>query len=160
MRLERTHFPEALAVFSTCPPSSTADQRCYRQSVIDTAQWSDRYGWRGILVYTDNSQIDPWLNAQIIVERTERLCPLVAVQPGYMHPYTVAKLVTSFGYLYGRSVYLNMVAGGFRNDLAALNDTTPHDRRYERLCEYTLIISRLLVFRTQSHVNEHAAPPS
>lgn len=37
-----------------------------------------------------------------------------------------------------------MVAGGFKNDLTALNDTTPHDKRYERLIEYTTIIKQLL----------------
>jgi alkanesulfonate monooxygenase len=61
-----------------------------------------------------------------------------------MHPYTVAKLVSSFGYLFGRRMYLNMVAGGFKNDLVALNDLTPHDKRYERLIEYTKIIKSLL----------------
>src|SRR5439155_940280 len=70
--------------------------------------------------------------------------PLVAVQPVYMHPYAVAKQITSFAYLYGRRLYLNMVAGGFKNDLDALSDTTPHDKRYARLVEYTTIISRLL----------------
>src|SRR5256886_975014 len=38
----------------------------------------------------------------------------------------------------------NMVAGGFKNDLVALNDTTPHDQRYDRLIEYTRIIRDLL----------------
>jgi alkanesulfonate monooxygenase len=61
-----------------------------------------------------------------------------------MHPYSVAKMVTSLGYLYGRRLYLNMVAGGFKNDLLALNDTTPHDQRYDRLVEYTSIITQLL----------------
>jgi alkanesulfonate monooxygenase len=37
-----------------------------------------------------------------------------------------------------------MVAGGFKNDLEALGDRTPHDRRYERLVEYTSIIRQLL----------------
>jgi alkanesulfonate monooxygenase len=37
-----------------------------------------------------------------------------------------------------------MVAGGFTNDLAALGDRTPHDLRYERLTEYTLILQELL----------------
>src|SRR5205085_12049003 len=62
----------------------------------------------------------------------------------YTHPYSVAKLVASFGVLHGRKLHLNMVAGGFRNDLAALNDRTPHDRRYDRLLEYTRIVARLL----------------
>ena len=61
-----------------------------------------------------------------------------------MHPYTVAKLVTSIAKLYDRRVFLNMVAGGFINDLLALNDPTDHDARYDRLVEYTTIVKRLL----------------
>jgi alkanesulfonate monooxygenase len=37
-----------------------------------------------------------------------------------------------------------MVAGGFKNDLDALHDPTPHDQRYARLVEYTSIITALL----------------
>jgi alkanesulfonate monooxygenase len=95
-------------------------------------------------VYTDNGLVDPWLVSQVIIEHTERLCPLVAVQPVYMHPYSVAKMVASLAVLYGRRLYLNMVAGGFTNDLNALNDPTPHDERYARLIEYTLLIMDLL----------------
>jgi alkanesulfonate monooxygenase len=108
------------------------------------AQWSEAAGCKGILVYTDNSAVDPWLVAQIILESTEVLCPLVAVQPVYMHPYSVAKMVSSLAFLHRRRVFLNMVAGGFKNDLAALNDTTPHDARYERLVEYTKIVRQLI----------------
>lgn len=113
-------------------------------NVVDVAHWSEDAGCEGILVYTDNSLVDPWLVAQIIVQNTRRLSPLVAVQPAYMHPYTVAKMVSSLAHLYGRKVYLNMVAGGFKNDLAALNDTTPHDKRYARMVEYTTIVQELL----------------
>jgi len=108
-------------------------------------------GCEGILVYTDNRIVDPWLVAQIIIQHTSRLCPLVAVQPVYMHPYSVAKMVASFGYLYHRRIYLNMVAGGFSNDLVSLDDTTAHDRRYDRLVEYTEIVTRLL--RTDAAVS-------
>jgi alkanesulfonate monooxygenase len=131
-------------VFSTCPSSMGADPATYRRRVREVARWSEQAGCRGILVYTDNGLVDPWLVSQLIVESTERLWPLVAVQPVYMHPYAVAKMVATIGFLYGRRVALNMVAGGFSNDLIALNDTTPHDRRYERLVEYTTIVKQLL----------------
>ena len=131
-------------VFSTCPNSSGVTPETYLGYVADAARWSEQNGCRGILVYTDNSLVDPWLVSQIIIENTKALCPLVAVQPAYAHPYTVAKMAVSFGFLYGRQIYLNMVAGGFANDLVALNDTTPHDQRYDRLIEYTTIIRRLL----------------
>lgn len=133
-----------IELFSTCPPSSIADRKDYLRQVIDVARWSDAAKCRGILVYADNLNLDPWMLAHLIIQHTSSLCPLVAVQPVYMHPYTVAKIITSIAWLYGRRVYLNMVAGGFKNDLVALNDTTPHDERYQRLVEYTTIIKRLL----------------
>ena len=134
----------ALEIFATCPQSADWDRETYARRVIDVARWSERRGCRGILVYSDNRQLDPWLVSHLILQHTASLCPLVAVQPVYMHPYAVAKAVATFGHLYGRRIYLNMVAGGFKNDLTALNDPTPHDRRYDRLVEYTLIIRRLV----------------
>jgi alkanesulfonate monooxygenase len=131
-------------IYTTCPPSTAMDRTDYVSTVRDVARWSDRAGFAGILVYTDNSLVDPWLVSQIIVENTEHLCPLVAVQPVYAHPYTVAKLVASLAHLHGRRVHLNMVAGGFRNDLLALDDDTEHDERYRRLVEYTQIVMALL----------------
>jgi alkanesulfonate monooxygenase len=133
-----------VSIFATCPQSSTIARDVYLQRVIDVARWSERAGCAGILVYSDNSLVDPWLVAQIIVQNTERLSPLVAVQPVYMHPYTVAKMIATLGHLYRRRIDLNMIAGGFKNDLNALNDPTAHDRRYDRLVEYTNIVKLLL----------------
>jgi alkanesulfonate monooxygenase len=133
-----------LKIFSTCPPSKLSQPGAYFQEVREIARWSEDAGCEGILVYTDNGLLDPWLVSQVIIEATERLCPLVAVQPAYMHPYSVAKMIASIGFLHGRRVHLNMVAGGFTNDLAALDDPTPHDERYARLVEYTTVIQNLL----------------
>ncbi len=133
-------------IFSTCPSSSTGPDR-YLERVAEVARWSERAGCTGILVYTDNSLVDPWLVSQVILRNTNSLSPLVAVQPVYMHPYSVAKMISTLGFLHGRRVFLNMVAGGFKNDLVALGDTTPHDSRYQRLVEYTIIIRQLLECR-------------
>jgi alkanesulfonate monooxygenase len=133
-----------IELFSTCPPSSGVPRELYLDRVIEVARWSEAAGCKGILVYSDNALVDPWLLSHIIVQHTTALGPLVAVQPVYMHPYWVAKQITSIAHLYRRRIYLNMVAGGFVNDLEALNDTTPHDKRYERLVEYTTIVMRLL----------------
>jgi alkanesulfonate monooxygenase len=141
----RNHISKiGIEVFSTCPQSSQIPKEDYLKNVADVARWSEQYGCRGILVYTDNSLVDAWLVSQLVIENTTELCPLVAVQPVYMHPYTVAKMVSSYGFLYDRRIYLNMVAGGFKNDLNQLNDPTPHDRRYERMIEYVQIIKQLL----------------
>ena len=131
-------------IFSTCPQSKDVPREAYLERVADVARWSEEAGCEGILVYTDNSIVDPWLVSQVILQSTARLAPLVATQPVYMHPYSLAKMVASLGFLHRRRLWLNMVAGGFKNDLAALADDTPHDRRYQRLVEYTLIIRKLL----------------
>jgi alkanesulfonate monooxygenase len=136
-----------LEIFATCPQAADIDARSYAQRVIEVARWSERCGCKGILVYSDNRQLDPWLVSQVILQNTETLCPLVAVQPVYMHPYSVAKMIATFANLYGRRIYLNMVAGGFKNDLTALNDPTAHDRRYDRLVEYTRLVRQLLESR-------------
>jgi alkanesulfonate monooxygenase len=136
--------PNGVQIFSTCPQSKDFPRDRYLQEVMDVARWSEEAGCAGILVYTDNSLVDPWLVSQVILHSTARLAPLVAVQPVYMHPYSVAKMLASFGLMYRRRLWLNMVAGGFKNDLLALNDETPHDQRYQRLVEYTLVIKNLL----------------
>jgi alkanesulfonate monooxygenase len=133
-----------LELFSTCPQSKDLPASAYRERVREVAEWSDRAGYRGTLIYTDNQLVDPWLVAQLVIESTRRLCPLVAVQPVYMHPYTAAKMVSSFAHLYGRRIFLNMVAGGFRLDLLALGDERVHGDRYARLVEYTALVRRLL----------------
>ncbi len=135
---------QSIEVFSTCPQSVETEGEAYLQKVCNVARWSEQYGCKGMLVYADNRLVDPWLVAQVIIQNTARLGPLVAIQPIYMHPHAAATMVSSFGHMYGRRIYLNMIAGGFKNDLTALNDTTPHDKRYDRLVEYTLIIKKLL----------------
>lgn len=135
--------PLILDVYATCPPYS-GDASDYLARVTEVARWSEEAGCRGILIYADNAAVDPWLVAQSVVAATQRLWPLVAVQPVYMHPYTVAKMVSSIALLHGRRVALNMVSGGFKNDLAALGDDVSHDDRYARLVEYTSIVKQLL----------------
>ena len=133
-----------IKLFSTCPQSKDFAPADYLPRVRSVAQWSEAAGCTGMLIYTDNSIVDPWLVAQLVLQETSRLCPLVAVQPVYMLPYTAAKMVASLGSLHGRRIWLNMLAGGFRNDLIALGDETAHDDRYARTVEYALVMRRLL----------------
>ena len=133
-----------IRVFTTCPQSKDGSSETYAARVAEIAGWSEDAGFHGMLVYTDNSLVDPWLVAQLILQETRTLSPLVAVQPAYMHPYAAAKLIASLAFLHGRRLDVNLVAGGFRKDLLALGDETPHDDRYERLVEYGAVIQGLL----------------
>lgn len=143
-------------IYATCPQSRDVARELYVSRVIDAAQWSEEAGCHGMLVYTDNGIADPWLVAQLLIQHTKALVPLVAVQPAYMTPFSAAKMVASLGWMHGRAVALNMVAGGFRNDLLALGDQTPHDERYDRLIEYVAIIKALLADQAPvAHEGKH-----
>lgn len=142
--MERPALTPGLALYTTCPPSYTASSEEYLRRVTHVARMSESAGCAGALIYTDNGTVDAWMVAQAVLAHTRAFTPLIAVQPIYLHPYTAAKMVATLAFLYGRRVCLNMVAGGFKNDLEALNDPTPHDERYARLIEYTTLMMRLL----------------
>lgn len=135
----------SFSVYATCAPTNgQAGHEGSLREIENAARWSEDAGCAGILVYTDNGLADPWLVSEVVMSATQRLAPLVAVQPLYMHPYTAAKMITTLGLLKCRSVHLNMLAGGFKNDLIALGDNTPHERRYDRTTEYTTVLMDLL----------------
>lgn len=133
-----------MRIFTTASPSVRFHPRAYLDRVAEIASWHEQVGILGMLIYTDNSLIDPWTVAQATLERTRRFVPLVAIQPLYMHPLTAARKISSLGFLYGRRIALNLVAGGFVRDLAQLGDHTEHDMRYDRLLEYTSIMMALI----------------
>jgi alkanesulfonate monooxygenase len=124
------------------PPGQTGKD--YINSVVTVAAWAENAGWDSILVYTHHNIVDPWLVAQIILQNTTALSPLVAVQPIYAHPFTVANNISSLSYLYGRRVHVNLVAGDFSRDRESFCDNVPHDKRYDRLFEYGFILKGLL----------------
>ncbi|HEX8344573.1 MAG TPA: LLM class flavin-dependent oxidoreductase [Actinoplanes sp.] len=131
-------------VYTTCPSSHQWTPAEFRQRMTDVARWTEAAGCRGLLVYTDNTLVDPWAAAQYMIERTETLVPLVAVQPVYTHPFTVARMISTIGFVHGRMVDLNLVTGGFTEHLRALGCVLDHDERYDRLIEYGKVIRRLL----------------
>ena len=120
------------------------------RSGLAAAEDSDDAGVPDFLGHLDAVQVEPGHLPVLPAERERdffRAPPVAAADDLYkapMHPYTAAKMVASIGHLYGRQLYLNLIAGGFKNDLNALNDPTPHDERYARLLEYTTLVLDLL----------------
>jgi alkanesulfonate monooxygenase len=132
-----------IEVFTISP--RTQDLTLYWKNIESVTRWSEKYDCTGILIFTGNDvYIEPWLVAHKAILETRNLCPLVAVNPVYMHPFTAAKMISSFAYLYKRKIFLNMVTGTALNYLDSLNDKLSHDDRYERLLEYIQIVKSLL----------------
>ena len=117
-------------MFATCQQSIRSTPSIYLQDIAEIGRWSDEVGCEGILIYTDNGLVDPLARRPNRHREHGDPFPLVAVQPVYMHPYAAAKMAATLGFLYQRRIWLNLVAGGFRLDLQALADETPHHERY------------------------------
>jgi alkanesulfonate monooxygenase len=132
-----------LRVFPAIPrnPDSTK----YVDELMRIAHFSDRNGFAGILLFSGNDVlVEPWSMAQHILANTANSSPLIAVNPINMHPFTVAKLVSSFALLYRRKVYLNMITGTATSDLQGLGEQLSHQDRYSRLGEFIHIVRQLL----------------
>ncbi|TSE12151.1 LLM class flavin-dependent oxidoreductase [Mesorhizobium intechi] len=135
----------ALTIIGGCPTfDDNMPSEKYMEEIKTSAVRSERYGFSAMLVYSDHQQFDPWLAANCLMNSTKKLSPLVAVQPLYTHPFTVAKLVASLSLVHDRPVHLNFISGGFPHDLEAFCDATTHDQRYERVAEYGEIVRNLL----------------
>src|SRR5215467_2901817 len=125
--------------------SRNRDPKTYVGELMRVAQFADRNGFEGILLFEGNDVfVEPWAMAQHIMGQTSRSSPLIAVNPVYMHPFTAAKFVSSFAQLHGRKVYLNMITGTAVSDLQGLGDAQSHGDRYVRLGEFVEVMRRLL----------------
>ena len=133
-----------MRVYTTCPASADYSTEEFLRRLVDVATWSEEAGCEGILTYTDNVLFDPWVIAQKIMEHTRRLTPLVAVNPVYIHPFTVARMVSSVVALRGRRVDLNLVTGGFPRHLREMGCDLDHDERYDRLSDFGEILVALV----------------
>jgi alkanesulfonate monooxygenase len=133
-----------VTVYSTARSSIRRDEQYHLRRLLEVAGWADDAGYRGALIYSDNTSIDSLMAAQAALANTESFVPLVAVQPIDLSPFALARAVSSLAHLYGRPIDINFVSGGFSRDLAVQGDTASHDARYDRLTEYATIVKKLL----------------
>ncbi len=127
---------------------STCSHDTYMQRVMELSQLAERYAYTGALIHYNHHTLNPWMLANAIMQHTSEHIPLIAVQPNTMPPFTVASMIASLAFLYGRKVALNVVAGASQTELEQTGDSLDHDQRYVRLQEYIEVIRYLLQGRT------------
>ncbi len=116
----------------------------YIRNSIHIAQLSETYGIVGSLSFFNHGVLDPWAVSSIVIQQTASHIPLIAVQPYMYPPYTVAKLIHSFAYLYNRRIDLNMITGAVTGELQQIGDHSDHSSRYRKLHEYVQVLRMLL----------------
>src|SRR4051794_8768827 len=138
-------------IYSVTPPSTGHG---YLPRLTETARTCEDAGWRGILVPQNLHEVDPWLIAGHLASVTDRLVPLVALQPASMPPHTAAALAAAYATMYGRPLYFNLVAGAREDELRATGDLLDHDRRYDRMRAYGRLLRALLHGETVDEDND------
>ncbi|NNE91335.1 MAG: LLM class flavin-dependent oxidoreductase [Verrucomicrobiales bacterium] len=129
-------------VFTITPRTLEAED--YWENIDQVGEWCGKYDFTGPLLFTGNDTfVEPWVCCQAMVERYG-LSPLIAINPLYAHPFTVAKMVSSIAYVYEKQIFLNMVTGTAVNHAHQLNCFLDHDEKYVRLLEYIQIVQALI----------------
>jgi alkanesulfonate monooxygenase len=135
-----------LRVFSAIPRGPDPVRQI--DELMRVVRFGEKNGLTGTLLFTGNdTPVEPWPMAQHILASTASSSPLIAVNPIYAHPFTVARFVHSLALLYRRKVYLNMITGTAVSDLDGLGSQLSHHDRYARLEEFIRIVSGLLSSR-------------
>jgi len=132
-----------LRIFPVTPRGQ--DRAKYLDDIRLVGRFGDSIGFAGMLLFTGNdSLMEPWTAAHYVLANTKSMSPLIAVNPVYMHPFTVAKMISSMAALYNRQIYLNLVTGTAISDLHSLGDQLSHAERYARLGEFIGVVRHLL----------------
>jgi alkanesulfonate monooxygenase SsuD/methylene tetrahydromethanopterin reductase-like flavin-dependent oxidoreductase (luciferase family) len=116
----------------------------YLDRVMSFTRSCDELGYTGAPLHYNHRTFDPWQLAGAILTSTESFTPMIAVQPYAAPPFTVAKMIATIAYLYGRRVDLNLISGSSSGELNDIQDPLSHTARYDRLREYAQVIRGLL----------------
>jgi alkanesulfonate monooxygenase len=143
--------PRPLDVLTVCPTHADgfsgevpADGAAYRRLIDEHCAEAERIGAAGMLVYDFWQSLDPWSAAHAVLSRSRTLQPVVAVQSALAHPAQTARHIASLGYLYGRPVHLNVVAGAKAGELAALGASGSPEDRHPRSASFIACVTAVL----------------
>lgn len=122
------------------------------QSSLDQAieQARELGAWYTLITIGDNRH-DPWVIAQAGMAKDKDFSPLIAVNPFYQHPLTIAKRLTSLKSIYSNRIGINLVSGSFFGEMLKLGDTANADIRNERLTEFNQALQTILFSNGPSH---------
>lgn len=104
------------------PPSLALFQRI--------ALAAEAAGFEYLLVPVATECWEAWVTTAMLAGQTSRLKMLVAARPGLIAPTLMAKMIATFDQLSGGRVYINLIAGGGLEEMAADGVHLGHDERY------------------------------
>ena len=113
--------------------------------LTDVARAAEDAGFNFALIPVGTTCQDAWLVAGLVGARTEHLKFLVAMRPGFVAPNVAAKMSNTLDQQLKGRVLINVVTGGFPQELAADGDFLPKEERYERTQEFMQVVRKAWV---------------
>lgn len=99
------------------------------------AHAAEAAGFEYLLVPVATECWEAWVTTALLAGQTTTLKMLVAARPGLIAPTLMAKMIATFDQLTGGRVYINLIAGGGQEEMAADGIHLGHDERYEVMDE-------------------------
>jgi alkanesulfonate monooxygenase len=100
-------------------------------------------GFDYTLVPYTSSFHDPFAVANAIVQRSERVAPIVALRPNIVYPTVAAKALATLDQFGEGRVAVHFIAGGSDAEQAREGDYTTKEQRYARTAEYIDILRKV-----------------
>jgi alkanesulfonate monooxygenase len=143
-----------MATFRTSGWTSASEREPSLDYMAAIARASQAAGFRTLLLPVGTGCLDGWITAAAMAMHTEHLRYLVAVRPGFVQPAVAARQVTTFDYLTGGRLSVNVVTGGSPAEQARDGDFADHETRYRRTIEFVHLLRRLLTEEVVDHDGE------
>ncbi|MGC6587633.1 LLM class flavin-dependent oxidoreductase [Paenibacillus sp. Dod16] len=118
--------------------------RSYIDQVVKVSKLSEKYNFDGILAFFNHHTFDPYILATYIIQHTNRITPLIAVQPYYTSPLSTAKMVQTIANLYNRKVDFNLISGSRESEINEICKELNYEDRFEKLNEFSQVVNGIL----------------
>jgi alkanesulfonate monooxygenase len=100
-------------------------------------------GFEYLLIPVNTDCWEAWVTASMMVARSRSIRMLVAARPGYITPFLVAKMVSTFDQLSHGRISVNLIAGQSESETVAEGVRAGKEQRYEQMAEEVRILKRL-----------------
>ena len=92
-------------------------------------------GFEYLLVPVNTDCWEAWITAAMMIGRSRSIRMLVAARPGYIAPFLVAKMITTFDQLSNGRISVNLIAGQSEAESSAEGIRAGKEERYELMAE-------------------------
>jgi alkanesulfonate monooxygenase len=133
--------------------STSGDQNSL-EGLTNNARTLEESGWQGALIGTGWGRPDTFTLAAMLLARTTRFEPLIAIRPGFWRPANFASAAATLDHLSKGRVRVNIVSG--LDALAAYGDVEGDQaHRYARTKEFMRLVRRLWTENDVTFTGEH-----